>query len=158
MTLLNTLSKLFERVIHSETIKYVTQKNLIYQYQSGFIKGHDTQKQLIHIVNMLKSSIDKKIEIRGCFLEIEGAFDAIPHFLLMQKLCSYGFCDNILNLFNSYLMNRSLRVKVNSYYSDWSKGGTINSGVQQGSTLGPLLFLLYINDIHEVVKFCSIYL
>ncbi len=158
VTLLNSLSKLFERVIYSETIKYVIQNNLIYQYQSGFIKGHDTQKQLIHIVNMLKSRIDQQMEIRGVFLDMEGAFDAIPHFLLVRKLRSFGFSVNVLNLFESYLYNRSLRVKINSFSSDWSEAGIINSGVPQGSILGPLLFLLYINDIHEVVEFCSIYL
>ncbi len=85
-------------------------------------------------------------------------FDAIPHALLLRKLQSLGFSDNILKLYDSYLHNRSLRVRVNSAYSGWSETGIINSGVPQGSILGPLLFLLYINDIHEVVKHCSLYL
>jgi hypothetical protein len=91
-------------------------------------------------------------------LDVEGAFDAIPHFLLLHKLRAHGFNNDIVNLLSSYLSSRKLRVKVNGSLSAWSPSGEINSGVPQGSILGPLLFLLYINDISDSVTNCKLYL
>jgi hypothetical protein len=101
--------------------------DLIYQYQSGFIKGHDTQKQLAHIVDMIHQKWNDKMDVRGIFLDIERAFDSIPHFLLIRNLRSYGFGPNLISLMESYLLGRKLRVKVNHSYSDWSTIGDINS-------------------------------
>ena len=86
------------------------------------------------------------MDTRGVFLDVEGAFDAIPHYLLLHQLRSYGLHNYIIKLILSYLSNRRLRAKVNDSVSGWSTSGYINSGVPQGSILGPLLFLLYIKS------------
>ena len=158
VTLLNTLSKIYERIIYDSLSNHVEQNNLIYEYQSGFIKGHDTCKQLIHITHMILSNRDSNLATRGIFLDIEGAFDAIPYHLLIHKLRAYGFGPEVMSIISSYLSDRKLKVKVNDSFSDWSPPGSINSGVPQGSILGPLFFLLYINDLVESVENCRIYL
>jgi hypothetical protein len=91
VTLLNTIPKILERIIYNSIISHVTINNLLFVNQSGFLHGHDTQKQLIQITHMLKSNINNGMETRGIFLDIEGAFDAIPHFLLIHKLKSFGW-------------------------------------------------------------------
>jgi hypothetical protein len=78
---------------------------------------------------------------RVIFLDVEEAFDAIPHFLLIHKLRSYGFNADIVELIKSYLYNRKLRVRVNNSPSGWSAQTAVNSGVPRGYILGPLLFL-----------------
>jgi hypothetical protein len=138
--------------------KHATENNLIYQYQSGFVKGHDTQKQLAHMTHMIEKNWSDKKDTRGIFLAIEGAFDCIPHYLLIHMLKSYGMGNGVIILMRSYLQERRLKVRVEQSFSHWSQIGSINSGVPQGSILGPLLFLLYINDLKDVVEHCLLYL
>jgi hypothetical protein len=89
VTLLNAIPKILERIIYNSISNHVMVNNLLFGNQSGFLPGHDTQKQLIEIVHMLKSNINNGMETIGIFLDIEGAFDAIPHFLLVHKLIWY---------------------------------------------------------------------
>jgi hypothetical protein len=94
----------------------------------------------------------------GVFLDIEGAFDAILHFLLVHKLRAHGIHSNVIDIIYSYLFGRKLRVKANNSSSPWSLPGDINSGVPQGSILGPLLFIMYINNLADYVHHCKMYL
>ena len=89
------------------------------------------------------------LEVRGNFLDISKAFDKVWHDGLLYKLESFGISGNLLKLFHSYLNNRQQRVVFNSWYSKWAP---ILAGVPQGSILGPLLFLIYINDLPENLK------
>jgi hypothetical protein len=90
VTLLNSLSKVFERLVFDAILLHLQQNDLIFERQSGFMPGHDTQKQLLHIVHMLLKNNESKMVTRGVFLDIAGAFDAVPHYLLIRKLHAYG--------------------------------------------------------------------
>jgi hypothetical protein len=106
VTLLNSLSKVFERLVFDAILLHLQQNDLIFERQSGFMPGHETQKQLLHIVHMLLKNNESKMVTRCVFLDIAGAFDAVPHYLLIRKLYAYGIRGNLLSLLSSYLDDR----------------------------------------------------
>lgn len=152
VTLLNVLSKVLERIIHKRMLAHLLKNNLLFVNQSGFLPGHGTDFQIISIVDYISQAFEENCEVRGVFLDIESAFDKVPHKLLLHKIKAYGFGPEVMNLLTSYLANRKVRTKVNGHVSEWSRTNFINSGVPQGSILGPLMFLIYINDLPEVIK------
>ena len=112
ITLLNTLSKLFERVIYNPIYEHLIDKNLIYEKQSGFLKGHSTSDQLLAITSYIHDPFRLNKDVRGVFLDIEAAFDTVPHKLLLHKLKSYGIRGRVLNILTSYLLNRKIQVRI----------------------------------------------
>ena len=120
------------------------ENNTLTKYQSGFIRGDSTTNQLLYIYNDFCKAIDEGKEVRIVFCDISKAFDRVWHRGLLHKLYHIGIRDNILNWFKSYLSNRQQRVIFNNTNSSWM---SISARVPQGSILGPLLFLIYINDI-----------
>ena len=149
ISLLPSMSKIFEKVILEQLFTYLDDNNLIHRYQYGFRKHHSTEYAALHIVDYVYYKLDlKKIPI-NLYLDLSKAFDSLLHEILLKKLQHYGICGAAINLMASYLKNRKQFVQFEGYKSDMK---AICNGVPQGSILGPLLFLVYINDFPNASK------
>ena len=146
ISLLPVLSKVVEKTIAKQLSEYFEENKLFNQNQYGFRPGHSTEHAALELVDKITSQMDNNETPINIFLDLSKAFDTIDHNILLDKLNYYGVDDTAIKLFRSYLTNRYQYVQIENAKSQLLE---INTGVPQGSILGPLLFIIYINDISQ---------
>ena len=148
---LSPFSKIFERIVYNRMLEYIQKFNVFSKTQFGFRKEMGTETALVEFTDFIHKGLSKRSNVGAIFMDLSKAFDVMDHSILKIKLEHYGFRGNFLDFLMSFLTQRKYYVHVNGHSSDIK---TVNIGVPQGSTLGPLLFLIFINDM----KNCSILL
>ena len=153
VSLLATTGKMLEKIVFKYLFNHFRVNFSISPWQSDFMPGCSTICQLFEIYHKFCQGVENGKEVRVVFLDISRAFDRVWHAGLLHKLEKNGIKGNVLAWIKNNLKDRQQRVCLNGQYSDWR---TILTGIPQGSILGPLLFLIFINDITEVVRFTQI--
>ena len=138
--------------MYNRIYKFLDKNNIIYSLHFGFRQHYSTSYGLLNLTEAIVKALDGGNFACGIFVDLHKAFDTVDHSILLSKLCHYGIRGLTNEWFESYLANRKQFVSINGFVSSTS---SIASGVPQGYVLGPLLFLLYINDLHVAIKHCT---
>ena len=152
ISVIPVVAKVFEKLVSGQFMEYLESNHLLSESQAGFRKRSSTVTSLLSNTNQWYINMDKGLVNGIIFLDLKKAFDCVDHNILTEKLMKFGCIGNTLNWFKSYLTNRKQMCKVNQ---TTSKSRTISCGVPQGSNLGPILFLLYVNDLPNCLKSTS---
>ena len=144
ISLLPAISKVVEKISYDQLYSYFSSNKYLHENQYGFRKNHSTEYSILEIIDRIALDLDKGNMPLAIYLDLSKAFDTLNHGILIDKLQYYGVSHNALNWFRTYLQNRLYYVEIENHKSDFTP---IGLGVPQGSILGPLLFIIYTNDI-----------
>ena len=148
ISVIGHIAKVFESIIHKQLLNYFTLNNFITNDQSAYLASHNTQTALHRVIDDCIDNVSSKTFTGICSFDIRKCFDSIDHDLLLTKVQFYGIKENTLEWFKSYLSERNQVVKLNN---ELSEKQIVTTGVPQGSVLGPLLFVIFVNDISQHV-------
>ena len=145
---LSIVSKIFERIVYDQVESYLSEQKLLYEFQSGFRSVFSTDTCLIHLSDYIRFNLDKGNYVGMVLLDLQKAFDTVDHVILLDKLKMIGVSPDVIRWFQSYLSGRKQCIDI---YGTHSSLENVTCGVPQGSILGPLLFLIYVNDMAGVL-------
>ena len=149
ISVLPCFSKLLERKMYNRLYKFLLENNILYQKQFGFQNTHSTEHAILQLVNQITEAFSQGNYILGTFLDLSKAFDTVNHNILLEKLKANGIQSENLKLFRSYLSNRKQFILYVDFKPEMK---IVKCDVPQGSILGPLLFLIFVNDLSNWTK------
>ena len=154
ISLLSLISKVIERIIYDQTMEFLSNNKILYKFQSGFCKNHSTDFCLSYLTDNISSGFEKGLLTGMILIDLQKAFDTIDHEILIKKMPYLGFSNQSIKWFQSYISTRKFVVNIGDKFST---SADLKCGAPQGSILGPLLFLLYVNDMPQSVE-CGLFL
>ena len=158
ISLLMTISKVLEKIVYQRTYSFMESTGQIYNSQYGFRSQHSCESAVAELTSEIVKGLQNGMYTVALFLDLLKAFDTLEHKVLLDKMYRYGIRGNSLNWFKSYLENRKIRVKcqvASSGKLEYSDYQIVNYGTPQGSCLGPLIFLIFTNDLHQHLNHCA---
>ena len=154
ISLLSNIEKIIEKLMYKRLSNFLDINNLVYSLQFGFRQKYSTTHALINLTESIRQILDEGSFGGGIFVDLQKAFDTVDRKILLRKLEFYGVRGVYNDWFKPYLSDRKQFVSINGYNYNLMP---VICGVPQGFVLGPLLFLIYINDLHKAIRYCKVH-